>query len=170
MTRFLVISALLATACSPSEPPEVPAAPGEPLPGLSEGEFGRFLLGRAVFDRLTTPEEGLGPLFNETRCSSCHDVPTSGGSGPALVTKATRFEDGSCDLLVAQGGDNIQRKATALLMAAGIEREAVPDVATAEVSVTGPSLYGLGLVDALPEEAILANTDPDEGIGKVRTL
>lgn len=138
------------------------APPGEPLPGLSEAELGRFLFGKAVFDRLTTPEEGLGPLFNEPRCFSCHDRPSSGGSGGALVLKATRFVDGSCDLLVAEGGDNIQRQATPLLVAHGIHGETVPASATDTVRVTAPSLYGLGLVAAIPSQSILRHADPED--------
>jgi CxxC motif-containing protein (DUF1111 family) len=163
---FLLFT-LIGLACGAEQegPLAGAAEPGEPIPGLTEAERGRFLLGKAVFDRLTTPEEGLGPLFNEARCSTCHDVPASGGSGPALVTKVSRFEDGTCNLLVGQGGDNIQRRATPLLVAEGIEREAVPELATAEVSVTGPSLFGLGLVESIPEDSILANADPDDADG-----
>ena len=130
MRRFeLLALGLLATgACRAAR--QAPT-PGEPLAGLSQEELGRFLLGRALFERLTTPDEGLGPLFNEERCSACHGEPASGGSGPALVLKATRYEDGQCDLLVDEGGDNIQQRATPLLQARGTAREKVPARATA---------------------------------------
>ncbi|MCA9739667.1 MAG: hypothetical protein KC645_18720, partial [Gemmatimonadetes bacterium] len=87
---------LTLAACEPAPP--VVAAPGAPLPALEEAERGRFLLGRAVFERLATEEEGLGPLFNEARCSGCHDQPAIGGGGLILVRKATRWEEGTCDL------------------------------------------------------------------------
>jgi CxxC motif-containing protein (DUF1111 family) len=134
---------------------EIGAAPGEPLPGLTSAERERFRAGQQRFTHQFTPTEGLGPLFNETRCNNCHDLPTSGGTGAELVTKATRFVTGTCDALAASGGDNIQRHATPLLMAAGISREQVPEAATAVVSIVPPALYGLGLLDAVPDSEIL---------------
>lgn len=142
--------------------PGVGAEPGRPLPHLTEDQLGRFLLGKAVFERLTVPEEGLGPLYNAERCSACHDVPVTGGSGPLLVLKATRFEGGRCDLLTDEGGDNVQQRATPLLAARGVPREAIPRRATATTRATGPSLYGLGLVEAIPDDAILKREDPDD--------
>lgn len=153
----LLLVVLATGACRP--PGAAPPAPGDPLNGLTDAQLGQFLLGRALFERLTTPEEGLGPLFNAERCSACHSDPASGGSGPALVLKATRYEDGHCDLLADQGGDNIQQRATALLQARGVTQETTPSRATATARVTGPPLFGLGLVEAIPEATILARQD-----------
>lgn len=160
-------AAIAATLAIGACRPEGDAAPepGEPLVELTEEQLGRFLLGRAVFERLTTPEEGLGPLFNAERCSACHSEPASGGSGPALVLKATRFESGYCDLLPDEGGDNIQQRATPLLQARGIMQEGIPSRATATARVTGPLLFGLGLVEAIPEAAILAREDSADADG-----
>lgn len=160
----LLVAGVFCVACE-SGSESVRRQPGQPLPGLTEEEMGRFLLGKAVFDRLTTPEEGLGPLFNQDRCSSCHDLPSSGGMGAESVTKATRWENGTCDLLVHEGGDNIQSHATPLLQAHGIMREAYPPSATARVEVTPPKLYGSGLVEAIPDEVVLAREDPDDADG-----
>jgi CxxC motif-containing protein (DUF1111 family) len=159
---FLLVATLTA-ACAPGR--EVAREPGQPLAGLTEEERGRFLLGKALFERLTTPEEGLGPLYNAERCRDCHSAPAPGGSGPALVVKATRFEDGRCDLLTADGGDNVQQRATAPLLALGINGERIPARATATAKVTGPPLFGLGLVEAVPERLILAGEDPDDADG-----
>lgn len=156
----MLLAASLSAACASER--DVAGEPGQPLRGLEEEDLGRFLLGKALFERLTTPEEGLGPLFNAERCSACHNVPATGGSGPALVLKATRFEGGRCDLLVGEGGDNIQQRATAPLMSSGITGETLPGRATATARVTGPPLFGLGLMEAIPEAAILAQADPDD--------
>lgn len=151
-------------ACGgPSAPAPVP--PGAPLAEITEAERGRFLLGKALFERLTTAEEGLGPLYNETRCSACHDAPASGGSGPALVLKATRFAAGVCDLLERVGGDNIQQRATPALMALGITGESVPEEATGRARVTGPPLFGLGLVAAIPDAVLRQREDPGDEDG-----
>lgn len=159
----LVAASVVAGACASER--EVAAEPGQPLPGLTEEHLGPFLLGRALFERLTTPEEGLGPLFNAERCSDCHNAPVTGGSGPALVVKATRWEDGRCDLLIDEGGDNIQQRATPLLRAFGIMREEMPASATDSARVTGPPLFGLGLVEAILDANIVARVNRDGGDG-----
>jgi CxxC motif-containing protein (DUF1111 family) len=145
---------------------EALAAPGEPIPGLSPAEQVRFDTGRVLFDRDYTAEEGLGPLFNNRRCSSCHDIPTLGGNGVEFVIKATRFEPPDrCDLLEDEGGDLIQQFTTPLLEAMGVRREAIPDRADAVVSMLPSQLYAMGLIDAIPDEEILAHADPDDADG-----
>lgn len=138
------------------------AAPGEPLVGLTDGEYGRFLQGRAVFERRATEEEGLGPLFNGERCSTCHQEPAVGGTSGVLVHKASRYRDGRCDVLGSEGGDNIQQRATALLRSAGLGPEAVPPSATEETYLVAPPLYGLGLLEAIPEGTLAALADPED--------
>ena len=161
---IVALSIAVAAACADPEPPP---APGEPLRELTNAERGRFLLGRALFERLATADEGLGPLYNGERCSDCHDQPVTGGSGiqRLRVLKATRFEGGRCDLLRAVGGDNIQRRATDLLKAHGMGPEEVPEAATATALMTGPSLLGLGLLEAVPEAVLEEWADPDDSDG-----
>ena len=152
--------------CGDAGPVERPPPLGESVAGLDSGERGRFLLGRALFERLATADEGLGPLYNAERCSDCHDQPVVGGGGTRVrVVKATRFADGRCDLLVAAGGDNIQRRATDLLVAHGMGPEEVPAAATATSRVTAPPLLGLGLLEAVPDEALLEWADPEDRDG-----
>ena len=161
----LLACAILA-GCGDGEPAEPPPPPGESVAGLSTGERGRFLLGRALFERLATADEGLGPLYNAERCSDCHDQPVVGGGGTRIpVLKATRFEDGRCDLLLDEGGDNIQRRSTDLLVAHGMGPEEVPAAATATARVTAPPLLGLGLIEAVPDEVLLERADPADADG-----
>ena len=48
-----VFAATLAVlGCEPAV--DVVVEAGDPLPGLSEGEMGRFLLGKALFSRITS--------------------------------------------------------------------------------------------------------------------
>jgi CxxC motif-containing protein (DUF1111 family) len=152
-------------ACGRAPVRDVSADPGQPLPGLEDAEAGRFLLGKAVFERLVVQEEGLGPLYNADRCSGCHNIPATGGSGTLTVTKATRFVGESCDLLEGEGGDNIQQRATPLLEAHGIHGETIPDDATGHATIEAPPLYGLGLIEAIDENAIIRRADPDDADG-----
>ena len=161
--RVLTVTAAFAACDVPAEPPV--GAPGSPLEGLLPEQRSRFLEGQRLFDRDFTPEEGLGPSYNQLRCSSCHDVPSRGGSGVELVRKATRWLDGRCDLLEEEGGDNIQQRAIEALRQAGTTDEKMPASATHIVNLTAPALYGLGLVEAIPESTLLALADPHDADG-----
>jgi len=152
----------LAAGCGPGQDASrVYGAAGEPLPGLDSALIVRFERGRSLFHYPFLPEQGLGPLFNQQRCSSCHDLPTLGGFGAETVMKAVSWDpvSGRCDLLADQGGDMVQSQATPLLQAAGIEREAIPARTTHIAFTRAPALYGLGLVESIPESAILERAD-----------
>ncbi|MBI1951489.1 MAG: hypothetical protein HYS34_09020 [Acidobacteria bacterium] len=154
-----------------------PPEPGDPLPGLTRAERERFERGREVFEREFTPETGLGPLFNSTSCGECHEEPRSGGPGDEIEIHATAFlarsagggpagaaaQEPSCDALADQGGPVVQQQVTpALKDALGIEAEPVPSRATSTGRRTTPHILGFGLLDAVPDEAILAQADPDD--------
>ncbi len=142
--------------------------PGSPLPGLPDTLLARFFAGRSLFDKVYTPEEGLGPMFNENQCSACHTSPASGGTGGfERVVKATRFDNisGKCDPLVNLGGENVRTQATPLMKKLGFERESIPDAATEVGHFLAPALFGLGLAEAVPERAIAARADPEDRDG-----
>ena len=162
--RSAIVLACLVAGCSPG-PDAPPVRPGEPLHGLTDAELGRFLLGRAVFERIATPEEGLGPLFNADRCSACHDSPAPGGTGALLVVKATAFDGERCDLLESGGGDNLQQRVTPALAALGFAAESPPAAPAVSARVTAPPLFGLGLLEAVPDEELLRLADPDDADG-----
>ena len=90
------------------------------------------MAGQVEFNRPFTAEQGLGPVFNQAQCSSCHDLPTSGGHGAEPVTKVSHFDPvGGCDLLVEHGGDLLQEFVTDAARAAGLQPERIPEAATA---------------------------------------
>ena len=166
--RVAVVGALAAVGgllagCGAEQDADSSTRPGDPVAALDAGERGRFLLGRALFERVASPDEGLGPLYNGERCSDCHDQPAiGGGSSRILVLKATRYEEGRCDLLEAEGGDNIQQRVTEAAAAHGLQSEEAPASATATARVTAPPLFGLGLLEAVPDEALAAWEDPND--------
>ena len=142
------------------------SAPGEPLPDLTADQLEAFRTGQAAFNRPFSQAEGLGPLYNQDRCSSCHDLPTSGGHGAEPVSKATRYSEADgCSLLPEFGGDLFQQIVSDAGRSHGLTPEAIPSVATATADIIPPPLYGLGLVDALADEAILSRADPDDRDG-----
>ena len=160
----LVASTL--SGCTPESAPDpVPWQPGAPLAGLGPVDLARFDAGRVLFDRDFTEAEGLGPAFNQMRCSSCHDLPSLGGSGVERVVKFSRWGEDGCSLLLDQGGGTLQPRITELFRSLGGSGEMVPASATHRVDLVATALYGLGLVEAIPEEDILARVDPEDRDG-----
>ena len=166
--RLLLVAPLasLIMACEPESVP-VTGEPGTSLPGLSPSESARFSAGLALFNKVFAPEEGLGPAFNENQCSACHTIPAAGGTtGFERVVKATRYGGpGACDLLSHEGGENIRTQATPLLRAHGVSGESRPPNATETGRFLPPILFGLGLVEAIPERSIVARADPSDKNG-----
>ena len=140
---------------------------GAPIEGLERDQRDQFDRGRKGFERVFTPRTGLGPLFNETSCAGCHEDPVSGGSGEESELHVASFSRGGvCDPLIEKGGPVIQQKVTPELKAAlGIDSEPVPAGATARATRSSPALFGLGLLDAVPDKEILALADPDDADG-----
>jgi CxxC motif-containing protein (DUF1111 family) len=164
--RWAVVGLLALSTASCAGPPDAPVGePGDPLPGLDTEQLARFQSGRALFDTDISAEQGLGPAFNQRRCSSCHDLPALGGSGVERVIRATRFVDGRCDPLRDEGGDNVQPRVTERFRSIGGVGERTPPSATHVVDMVAPSLFGLGLVAAVPDSAILDREDPEDADG-----
>lgn len=89
ITTASLTLALVAVACGGGEPVSVTMI-GEPLPGLTEEQRQRFEEGMVLFNRVFSPEDGLGPLFNDNQCSACHTSPATGGTGDQFVTRMSR--------------------------------------------------------------------------------
>ena len=156
---------MFAWACQP-QPPFTETEPGLPLPDLSKAEQGAFARGQVLFNRPFSAEEGLGPLFNQDRCGSCHDLPTSGGHGAEPVVKVSRFDPvEGCSTLPEHGGDLLQQVVTEPGRTAGLTIERIPEVATAVAEIRAPAVYGLGLAARISETEILRRADPDDRDG-----
>lgn len=141
---------------------------GDPLDRLTSEQRDQFNRGRAEFQRVFSPESGLGPLFNAEACAVCHESPVSGGAGDEVEVHATAFVQAGafCDPLVQKGGPVMQQHVTPALKAAlGIDSEPVPAEATGRGLRTTPDVFGLGLLDAVPDATILALADPDDRDG-----
>ena len=140
---------------------------GEPLPGLTEEELERFLIGLERFTTVTQLEQGLGPLFNKPSCAACHSDPV-GGWGPITVTL---FSCGGKELdpCAELGGPLLQATAISAECSEYISREAT--LLTQRVTT---SSLASGLIEAIPDAAILANADPldvdDDGISGAARL
>lgn len=154
---FVGLSVILFCGCEnlgPEEPMEFDLLDG-PIDGLSISEQKRFLAGDIAFnDDVFTIENGLGPLFVGTSCVSCHSGDGKGHPFNQLI----RFGNNDLGLLalptIGDGRNQIQNKAIP-----GFEPETVPDGLPFSILVA-PAVTGLGLLDAVPDEDILALADP----------
>jgi CxxC motif-containing protein (DUF1111 family) len=133
------------------------AQPGDPLPGLTPREFTEFRLGLDDFTEVETAEEGLGPAFNGTSCAVCHNVPAIGGAGIILETRAGyRNADGSFRGLNDDGDTLIHLFS---VPTHGCQ-PFIPDDVNVIARRAPIPLFGAGLVEAIPDEALLGLEDP----------
>ncbi len=133
--------------------------PGDPLAGITPKEFEEFRLGLDDFTEVETSEEGLGPAFNGASCAVCHSVPAIGGSGVMLETRAGyKDADGTFRGLNADGDTLIHLFSTPTHQC----QPTIPDDVTVIARRAPMPLFGAGLVEAIPDETILALEDPHD--------
>jgi CxxC motif-containing protein (DUF1111 family) len=142
----------------------VAAAPGGPLRGLGSAELERFERGRAAFEAARDVSAGLGPLFNDSACNRCHNKRGVGGAGIQVAVSVGRLDGEVFDPLLAQGGPTLATSSVTLEAAA---RAAVPGCKLPRYGEDVPAqanvvarrrttpLFGLGLVDATPDDTFL---------------
>ena len=125
---------------------------GAPLVGLTTDQRAAFEAGREEFESIETAEGGLGPIFNDLSCASCHSTPVSGGAGTTTVTRFGRSAGGHFDPLVEKGGSLLQARAIV-----AEAQESVPAEANVVAQRITTPLFGAGLLEAIPDEDILQN-------------
>lgn len=152
----------------PMAPKPGPASPSDPLPGLTADLLMAFSDGFEEFTNAEDAEGGLGPIFNESSCVTCHLQGGVGGASTITVTRFGRVNKGVFDSLDSLGGS--------LLQALSIDpaaREFVPREANIVSRRQTTPLFGLGLVEAIPEATILAGVrsgKPDGVKGKAHMI
>jgi cysteine-rich repeat protein len=139
---------------------QVPLCDPLPYAGLTPLQLASFDTSRAAFMRVRHPATGLGPVFNGASCAECHSQPTVGGSSPRFVTRFGRSQPSGT------GFDPLTELGGPLLQAFGIDTgscsvagEVVPSEATFVGRRDTPPLFGLGLIEGIPDREILRNED-----------
>ncbi|MGH7895185.1 MAG: di-heme oxidoredictase family protein, partial [Candidatus Binatia bacterium] len=132
-----------------------------PFPALGAAELAVFARGAAQFERVDVAAEGLGPVFNGASCAECHNRPWIGGTSDRRVTRIGTTGAGGFDPLLASGGPVLQSQGitTPTCTVAG---EVVPSAATIVSPRDVPALFGVGLIESLPDAAILRLADPTD--------
>jgi CxxC motif-containing protein (DUF1111 family) len=116
---------------------------------------------RDTFEEEEGIAEGLGPVFNDTACSNCHNVPVSGGSSEVLETRAGRLI----------GRIFVEHLGGSLVQCCAISPAIVEKVIPGEDTTFRASLnvLGDGFVEAIDDKTIedLARNQPPEVQGMV---
>ena len=133
--------------------------PGDPLTGITSGEFEEFRLGLEDFTEVETAEDGLGPAFNGASCAVCHSVPAIGGAGVvAEVRAARRDERGEFVELAPSSGSLFQ----IFSIPTHTCQPVIPPEANVIARRVPIPLFGAGLVEAISDETLLALDDTDD--------
>lgn len=118
--------------------------------------------GEKLFSRVFTREEGLGPLFNARSCSTCHSEPSIGGMSSQREHFAVRVAHlnpvtGRVSAVPDHPLPIAPRFSTRELGDANAPSAGVPNAANVIAMRMPTALFGLGMLDQIPDEAILAN-------------
>src|SRR6476660_1983800 len=169
------------------------AAAGEPLAGITAHENEYFLAGKEDFEEADEVEEGLGPTMNLDSCGGCHSQPAIGGTSPAINPQiAFATANGGRDLVPPFLSPNGPVREARFIRnpdgtpdggvhalftitgrdGAGTCQISQPDfareVANRNVIFRIPTpTFGLGLVEQIPDSAILANNAANGGAKSV---
>jgi CxxC motif-containing protein (DUF1111 family) len=131
---------------------------GDPFANLTAAELALFNAGKVEFEAVEAIDEGLGPVFNEASCATCHNAPVGGTTG-RKETRFGRIVNSAFDPMTEFGGSLIQDHGIGLVTTATggftFIGEVVPTGAAVTAGRITTQLFGLGLVDAVPDEELV---------------
>jgi CxxC motif-containing protein (DUF1111 family) len=150
---------------------------GDPLPGLTAAEQARFSAGKTSFESPEGVSDGLGPVFNENSCVACHTVVVgttnvTGGGSSRLETRfgLTPSSTGVFDPLDGSGASGLNLGGSLMQDHAiggpfccdsvsnqpvTFVPEVVPSQANTVAQRRTTPLFGLGLVDNVPDQTLI---------------
>jgi CxxC motif-containing protein (DUF1111 family) len=158
---------------------------GDPFSELTPEQEVAFEEGKEAFQEVEGIEDGLGPVFNGTSCAECHSNPTVGGDSNIFERRFGTTDKKKFDALGDLGGSLIQSRGIGEIMDVlckdgalyKFTGEVEPPEARIRTRRKTTPLFGLGLVDAVPDSTFenLAKTggkvnrvlDPVSGTRKV---
>jgi len=172
MRRAMALAAMLAlpfvgTACSDLKE-DISAgesfALGDALPGTNAADFAEA---RNAFNASENAADGLGPIFNERGCGTCHQNGVVGGAGQQVESRFGRLTNGVFDGMESVGGSLRQLFGIGGFNVGGLNCNSGTDAnpaagATIFAGRLTTPLFGLGLVDSLPDSRFdtLASREP----------
>jgi cytochrome c551/c552 len=150
-----LVSAMVAASATHAGSVVLQPAMGDPLNGLTANQLAAFLAGKDRYVHTLQDEEGLGPVFNKESCGNCHANPV-GGTGSQTVTRFGTIGKDGFDPLDDWGGSLLQ---VATISQDDSCLEEVPEFANVVEARVTNGIMGYGLVEAIPDSAIIAVRD-----------
>jgi len=147
---------LLGTACGNMNDDTSTSASyalGDTIPGTNAADFAEA---RDAFNASENAADGLGPIFNERGCGTCHQNGAVGGAGQQIEQRFGRLVNGVFDGMASAGGSLRQLfglggfNVGGLNCQSGTDANPAPGATIFAGRLTTP-LFGLGLVDSLPD-------------------
>ncbi len=137
---------------------------GDALPGTNGTTFAAA---RANFAEVENAADGLGPIFNQNACGTCHQNGALGGAGQNIEQRYGTLTNGTFNTLASTGGSLRQLfgiggfNVGGLNCNSGVDNNPAAGATIFAGRLTTP-LFGLGLVDSLPDSAFstLASREP----------
>ena len=126
---------------------------GGHLAGITDADF------QAALDNFNQVEgitDGVGPVFNDVACGRCHSNGAAGGAGEQIERRYGRVTSGIFHDLASEGG-SLRQLQTLGTFSNGTRTCTVPleteptDATVHNVGRLTTPLFGLGLVDAMPD-------------------
>ncbi|HMF41386.1 MAG TPA: di-heme oxidoredictase family protein [Polyangia bacterium] len=172
MKRAIVLAPMLAlplvvTSCGDMKDDASSSASfalGDALAGTNAAQFSA---GKTAFATSENAADGLGPIFNERGCGTCHQNGALGGAGQQIERRYGTLTNGVFDPLANTGGSLRQLfglggfNVGGLNCNSGTDANPAPGATIFAGRLTTPT-FGLGLVDSLPDSAFdtLASREP----------
>jgi mono/diheme cytochrome c family protein len=155
---WVTVASISDQAGKPGALLEIPAFGPQPPFDASSGEGGPAapvdtIDGERLFTTSFTPSEGLGLLFNGRSCAECHQTPKVGGmglGGIALVRKIALHSSHEA----ASGAAVVHAHSIADLGLPCRQGPLRPLFAAATARRNTPPLFGVGLIETIPDDAI----------------
>jgi len=137
---------------------------GDALPGTNATAFAEA---KAAFNTSENAADGLGPIFNERGCGTCHQNGAIGGAGQQIEQRYGTLTNGVFDPLANTGGSLRQLFGIGGFNVGGLNCNSGTDAnpaagATIFAGRLTTPVFGLGLVDSLPDSRFdtLASREP----------
>ncbi|HEX8111490.1 MAG TPA: di-heme oxidoredictase family protein [Kofleriaceae bacterium] len=179
---FALGAGALLFGCSPSavDDPDLASTTAEAtvvgghLAGIGDADFSAA---QANFNQVETINDGVGPIFNDVACGRCHSLGAIGGAGQQIERRFGKFVNGVFNSLASEGGSLRQLQSVGSFTGASGQACNVPveheptDATVHNVGRLTTSLFGLGLVDAMPDSFFtnLVAAEPATVRGTVNT-
>jgi hypothetical protein len=131
---------------------------GDPFSTLTTAQLNQFDAGKDDFSQEENVADGLGPVFNGRSCADCHKSPAVGGDSDITEIRFGTVTNHQFDPLTQFGGSLIQSQGIGGEPGAtcDIYGEIVPTEATIDIKRKTTPLFGLGLVDNVPDSVFIA--------------